>query len=269
MRRPVERADEVLAFGKVDGRLAADRGVHLADQRRRHRDPVDASEVGSRHEARDVRRATAAEGDEHSGAVEPELAPEALSGRDGLRLLAGRNGVQRPLERRRVQLEHPGVGDDLRPDMSVDQVPGHVADGHAGCGEDDAVRILGPRVRGLFIQWLPPGVPLAELALVARERPAAALHAFPRGVDVDVQMDDECVELLEQIPRLDRAAAHGDDARLTALGRLAEKARLQLAERSLSVLLEELPDRALRKLDLLVDVQERPSQPPCDLAAER
>ena len=105
-RRPVERADEILAFGEVDRGLAADPRVHLADERRRHRDPVDSAEVGRRHEARDVRRAAAAEGDERPGAVEPELAPEPLRGADGLGLFAGGNCVQRRLERRRMKLEH-------------------------------------------------------------------------------------------------------------------------------------------------------------------
>ena len=82
-------------------------------------------------------------------------------------------------------------------------------------------------------------------------------------------MDDEGVELLEQVPGLDRAAADRDHARLAAAGRLAEEAGLELAERSLSALLEQLPDGPLRTLDLVVDVEERPSQPRSNLAAER
>ena len=51
-RRPVERADEVLALGDVDRGLAADRRVDLADERRRHRDPRHAAQVRRRREAR-------------------------------------------------------------------------------------------------------------------------------------------------------------------------------------------------------------------------
>ena len=79
-RRPVERADEVLALGHVDRRLAADRRVDLADERRRHGDPRHAAQVGRRREARDVGRAAAAERDERAAAVEPQLAPEPRAG---------------------------------------------------------------------------------------------------------------------------------------------------------------------------------------------
>jgi hypothetical protein len=83
-----------------------------------------------------------------------------------------------------------------------------------------------------------------------------------------MNVHDEDVEVLEQVPSLDGAAADGDHGRLAAPGRLAEEAGLDLAKRSLSLLLEELPDRPLRTLDLLVDIQERPTQAGCNLAAE-
>ena len=53
--RPVEGADEVLSLGEIDAHLPADRGVDLADERRRHGDPVDASHVRRRDEAGDDR----------------------------------------------------------------------------------------------------------------------------------------------------------------------------------------------------------------------
>ena len=51
-RRPVEGADDVLRARQVDRRLAADRRVDLADERRRHRDPVDPAEVAWRPRSR-------------------------------------------------------------------------------------------------------------------------------------------------------------------------------------------------------------------------
>ena len=118
-RRPVERADEVLALGQVDGRLAADRRVDLADQRRRHRHPWDAAEV------RGSGRAAAAEGDERPATIEPDLPPEALRGRDRLRLLAGRHRQYRRIDGRRVELEQAFVRDELGRARSREQVRGH------------------------------------------------------------------------------------------------------------------------------------------------
>ena len=74
--RPVEGADEVLRIRKVDGGLAADRGVHLADERGRHGDPVDPAEVSRGRKAGDVGRAAAAECDERSASLEPQRVPE-------------------------------------------------------------------------------------------------------------------------------------------------------------------------------------------------
>src|SRR5581483_3414863 len=65
----------------------------------------------------------------------------------------------------------------------------------------------------------------------------------------------------EQPARLDGAAAEGDHARRAALARVADEARLDLAERRLALLGEEVPDRALGPLDLVVDVDEAAAQP--------
>jgi len=74
----VKRAGEVLALRQVDRRLAADRGVHLSDERGRHGDPCDTTEVRRRDEAADVGRAAAAEGNDGAVAVEAQLAPQPL-----------------------------------------------------------------------------------------------------------------------------------------------------------------------------------------------
>jgi hypothetical protein len=82
-------------------------------------------------------------------------------------------------------------------------------------------------------------------------------------------MNGEDVQLVEEIARLDRPAADGDHTRLPAVGHLAGEPGLELAKRCFSLLLEQLPDRPLGPLDLLVHVVERPVQPQRHLPAER
>ena len=67
--RLVERADEVLAFAMIDGRLAADRGVDHSEQRGRHLHERHAAEVGGRDEAGEVAHNAAAEGDDRAAAL--------------------------------------------------------------------------------------------------------------------------------------------------------------------------------------------------------
>ena len=109
----MERAHEVLALGEVDGGLASDRRVDLADQRRRDGDPGDPAQVRRRREPGDVGRAAAAEGDDGAAAVELQLPPEPLDRPEALRFLAGSQRVGRRLERRAVQAEHGCICDDL------------------------------------------------------------------------------------------------------------------------------------------------------------
>src|SRR5207249_3802861 len=151
------------------------------------------------------------------------------------------------------------AGDDRLSDedsraRSRDQIPEQVQrarfDVDAGGCEDHVVDVACPRIGDLVVQRLPQLVPPPELGLVARERPAAALRASPRRVDVDVEVNDEGIELVEQVPRLDRAAADGDHARFAAVARVADEARFDLPECALALLGEEVPDRAFRTLDL-------------------
>ena len=65
----MERADQVLAERVVDADLAADRAVHLRQQRRRHVHERDAAQEGGRGEAGDVADDAAADGDEGAAAV--------------------------------------------------------------------------------------------------------------------------------------------------------------------------------------------------------
>ena len=93
--RPVKCADEVLARGEVDGGLATDRRVHLADERRRHGHPVDAAQEGRRRKARRVGRAASSERDECAAPRQRQLVPELRDRIDGLRRLADRKLVRR------------------------------------------------------------------------------------------------------------------------------------------------------------------------------
>ena len=159
-RGPVERADEVLALRDVDRRLAADARVDLADERRRHGDPRHAAQVGRRGEARRRRCAAAAERDERSRAVEPQLAPEPLDDVPLLRLLAARQLVRRDepvaervLRRGAVDAHHRRVGDERDGTAAGHELAEPVERAElvldAGGGEDDAVGVGGDRVGDL------------------------------------------------------------------------------------------------------------------------
>ena len=67
--RLVEGADQVLAERMIDADLAADRAVHLRQQRRRHVHERDAAQVGGRRETGHVADDAAAERDERRRAI--------------------------------------------------------------------------------------------------------------------------------------------------------------------------------------------------------
>jgi hypothetical protein len=81
-------------------------------------------------------------------------------------------------------------------------------------------------------------------------------------------VDDEGIEPVQQLPRLDGTSADGDDGRRPSAARLADETRLELAERRLAPLGEDLRDRSLGALDLLVDVDERPTEALRDLGTD-
>ena len=97
----MERADEVLALGQVDAGLAADRGVDLGDEGRRHLDEGHAAEVGRGEEAGRVAERAAADGDERLAPLDPEarqLPRGVLDDRQAFRGLALRqqDALDRP-----------------------------------------------------------------------------------------------------------------------------------------------------------------------------
>ena len=69
--RLMKRSDEILARRMIDGRLPANGGVDLRQQRRWNLDEVDAPLIGSRSETRDVTDDAAAERDESRRSVVP------------------------------------------------------------------------------------------------------------------------------------------------------------------------------------------------------
>ena len=258
---PVERADEVLPLGKVDPRLAPDRRVDLADERRRDGLPVDSAQVRRGDEADEVGRRAASDRGDRGAALQSERAPESLGLGDRLRALARGNDVRRvdPVQLRDALVHDHCVSSRLPVWREPD----------SRRGEDDVVAVGPARVRDGLVQRAPSLVPLAELALVAGERTLASADAEPGSVHVDVEQEDERVELLEERPRLDRAPADGDHGRLACAAGFSHERCLDVTERRLSLALEELPDRSVRALDLLVDVDEPAAEPRGDVSADR
>ena len=108
----MERAHEILARRQVDRRLATDRGIHLAEQGRRHSEPADPAQIGRGGEPHDVGRRAAAVRDDGSGTAELELAPQPFEHVRRLRrLAAGYSMDLARLDRERMKLEQVFVGD--------------------------------------------------------------------------------------------------------------------------------------------------------------
>ncbi len=85
--RLIERADQIFALRVVDADFAADRAVHLRQQRCRHMHEGDAAQVGGRGEAGHVADDAAAEGDERRRAVGLRDDERVVDARDGLEVL--------------------------------------------------------------------------------------------------------------------------------------------------------------------------------------
>jgi hypothetical protein len=127
--RLVEGADQVLALGQVDGGLAADRGIHLGQQRGGDLHEADAAQQDGGGEAGDVADHPAAQRDDQVAALAAlfdQRAAEPLQVREVLGALAGRqhDGLVRDAlrgepggERRQVQAGDRAVAhhEDPRP----------------------------------------------------------------------------------------------------------------------------------------------------------
>ena len=119
----MEGADQVLALGRVDAGLAADRGIHLRQQRGRHLHEAYAAAHDAGGKAGEVADDAAAQGDDDTAALQAHLQQalaQARERREALGRLARRQHLRAgmrpapraPLERREVTLGDVLVGDD-------------------------------------------------------------------------------------------------------------------------------------------------------------
>ena len=193
--REMERARQVLADRQVDPGLAADRRVHLADERRRHRDPRDAAQVGGRDEASEVGGRPAAEGDERPrlgrsparprAARRPRAAsPSRPTGPDAARRRvpgswsastrsSATSAVGRPSTSQSRSARRPGSAATWRHSSSA-----------SSAFSRDAVAGLQIDVCALLVER-------PERRLVLRERTLATAHPRPGQVDADLDPDGE------------------------------------------------------------------------------
>ena len=262
-RRPVERADEVLALGEVDRRLAADRRVDLADERRRHGDPRHAAQVRRGGEAGDVGRAAAAERDERAVAVEPQLAPEPLERRRapspprpaGSSCVGGEPVAERELRarrrgcpsraRRRRARPGPSPGTSSPSRSSAPSPYVDAAGGEHGARRRRATTRVGDLARRAAARSSYSARNRASSCAsgrsVPRTRSQAVSHGRRRAGRVNA-----AAQRLAVLGRRDGAAAERDHAGLGRGERDAHRVRLDLAERLLPALVEELAGSSCR-----------------------
>src|SRR5918996_3355617 len=272
--RPVERPHEVFPALDVDRRLAPDRRVHLRDQSRRDGNPGDAAQEGGGDEAGEVARRAASEHHERLASLEPQGSPQSLRLRSGLRALARQHLVRpfEPLPERgphEVAVELVDARIDHELDVAVvrnepaEAVAGSRPDVDACCSQDRVLQIARVRIRDAFVQRRALLVEGPELRRVARERPHAGMHAPPSFLRGGLEQD--CERMLAESDarqlRAERAASELDDCGDSSREGLHRRALLQLAERVLTTLREEIRDRDLTLLlDDRVDRDERPAE---------
>jgi len=104
---------------------------------------------------------------------------------------------------------------------------------------------------------------------VLRERALAPARTLPRRLDIHLDVHDERVEPFDEPGSVHRPAAERDHARLPGAAGVCDGLRFELAERGLPARREEVRDRAMRALELGVDVPERPPEPLRDRLPER
>ena len=283
-RGPVERADDVLRAGQVDGRLPADPRVDLAHERRRHGRPRDASHVRRRGEARHVRRRPAAERDDARRRGRSGGSSRAARARAGVfagspagTSCSSTSRAPSPTCARMPWMPETcaSATSSSGPSPATRSPSSSIAlglDVDAGGREQDAVDVARrarrpPPRRAAAARGGARGTPRRSRAS-GRSAPADAL---PRGLGIDVEQDRE------------RARRRGSRASAPR-GRLRRRARRRPARRRASTswatssssarnpdspsALEQLRDRLARRgLDLAVEIDEAPPDPVGDLAA--
>ena len=247
----MERAYEILPLRKIDPHLPADRSVHLPDERRRHRDPVDPAHVRGGNEADDVRRRAATERDECRTAVELERSPETLRFGCGLRTgdQAGRDIVE---------LGDASIRDER---VSTRFIVRREADTRGG--QEHAVEVTRTRI-GCFVERQALVVERSERLRVASKRPSGSGHAIPGlvGFDLDVHAQGELGEQRTRALRGQGATAELDDRERTPREHVRRRLLLQLAKGCLAAGLEQVADGSSRSLfDDRIDGYEWPAEP--------
>src|SRR5439155_26322573 len=105
--------------------------------------------------------------------------------------------------------------------------------------KDGVVRVTGPCIRELVVQRPTQLVTAAKLGFVLSERPIAVASAIPRGVDIEIDVDDERVsQAFTHRRRLDRSCA--DRKYVIRFTECLQGRPLNFAKRSLTLALEKL-----------------------------
>src|SRR5262245_23021665 len=157
-------------------------------------------------------------------------------------------------------------GDELlepvdRPELDV----------HPGGGEEDPVDIDGARVRHGVVDRLTLAIEGMELFLRPCERPPGARDPFPGGLGLDVDHHRERggSEGVPRPPREDRTSPERQDGGLASSEEVQRDLLLGLTETGFAARGKELGHtRAGPPFDLPVEVDERATEPHCDLCSE-
>jgi len=269
--RIVKRADEVLPGREVDGRLAADRGVDLPEQRRRHCEPAHAAQIGRGRKTCDVRGRAAAITDDRPAPAQVEIRPQPRKHRGRLRGLAARNRVHLVgREAEWMQLQHVFVGDHRDGAVNIEIGQPAPRDHYLERGEQHIVDASHRSGGDLVVQGLPRVEERPERFLVARKRTAASPDALPgrRGVDLDPDGMGTTAQKVARALGKHCSTAERDHGRLGGGEHLRRELLLEATELRLASL-EELRDGSMASFELSVEIDEGSGAQPRGFLTER
>ena len=199
----MERPDEVLAFGQVDGGLASDRGIDLSHERGGHGYPCTPSEKCGSGEPGGVREGPAPQRQDRVLSLNPQRAPKSFHFLHGLGPLTRRQLVR--LDEPRAEREL-GIGsvdardvrlrderDALAREELAEAFQRAGLDVHPCGREHDSVHVLGARVGYLGVERCAQLVAAMKLGFVLSVGPVTVTHALPGLIDVDGDEGDELV----------------------------------------------------------------------------
>ena len=149
--RLVEDADQILALARIDRGLAAERGIDLGKQRRRHLNDLESAPHDRRREAGKIADDAAAERHDHVAALDAgrdQIFADLLEHAPALRAFARRHDQMRgtdarPLQRRlgggEVMRSHGGIGDDGRRRAGPQRRYPLAQSGESSAADDDVI----------------------------------------------------------------------------------------------------------------------------------